>query len=47
MGPMLGMGGSEMMPQMVGLAGHNMGAQKHPVSLLNEKRGYASVVHFL
>ena len=41
MGPMMGMGGMGMMPPMGG-PGPNMGqmgAQKHPVSLLNEKRG--------
>jgi len=49
MGPMLGMGGGGTMPQMGGGPGHNMGqmgAQKHPVSLLNEKRGRENPVSY-
>ena len=41
MGPMMGMGAMGMLPPM-GVPGPDMGqmgAQKHPVSLLNEKRG--------
>ena len=45
MNPMAGMGGMGMLPTMGAMGGGSvpnmgqMGSQKHPVSLLNEKRG--------